>query len=131
VLKLEADHLKELFLWKVLESTLASAWIKSVHEVKRKRFMNLNRNQLTGFDDGIDQLSILLPLHSHSPWIFPITRMRFIYFMKSPQPKSCSGVGNVLAERPPETFSALNAALSRSIWAFGVKINRVDACPPS
>ena len=65
-LKLVADQFKQLFFCDII--------MRTTNHCQNK--------QLTRLDNGIDQLSIFLPLDPHSSWIFPVARMCFANFVE-------------------------------------------------
>jgi hypothetical protein len=58
----------------------------------------------TGFDCAVHETAVLLPLHAHAAWVFPITRVGLVDFVQCAEPEAVRSICDVLAERPPETL---------------------------
>lgn len=83
----------------------------------------------TRLDSGVNESTVLLPLNAYSSRVLPISGMRFIHFVQSPQTETVRRFGDILAEGPPYGLCASDPSFTSPICTFGVDVNWVHARP--
>lgn len=105
--------------------------MSGTHSPARRWRAGKKRRGRTGLDVGVHEPAVLLPLHAHAPGVLPVARVRLLHFVQRSKSEAVRRVRDVLAERPPDTLLAWDAALAPSAGPFGVNVDGVDARPPS
>lgn len=85
----------------------------------------------TGFDSGVDEPPVLLPLHTHATRVLPVTRVGLVHFVQRAEAKAVGSVCDVLAEGPPDALLACDPALASAIRPLCVNVYRIYAGPPA